>query len=172
MGYGYGYGYGLGHRGYYGGYYGLGHRGYYGYGHHYGKRSADAEPEAVAAPEAAPEAEADAAAHYYGGYYGRGYGYGYGRIRIWWTLQPWILRPWIRIRSRIRILWLNFCLNYNFLSHISSPIIELSINQQTTAPPPYINPAKKEKNIWINRKNFIFKKNIWSVLFQLWYPTI
>merc|ERR1712080_795824 len=70
---GYARGYGLG--GYYGGYggYGLG-LGYrsYGYGlHHYGKRSADAEP------------AADAGYLYggyglgYGGYgYGRGYGYG------------------------------------------------------------------------------------------------
>merc|ERR1712037_27321 len=82
----YGY-YGLGHRGYYGyglghyGYgYGLGYRGYYGYGypraygyyHHYGKRPADAEPEA--------KPEADAAADAWYGYYGRPYGYyGYGR---------------------------------------------------------------------------------------------
>merc|ERR1712193_100099 len=58
---------------YYGGYYG--HRGYYGYGyprygyygHHYGKRSADAEPEAEAAYLS-----------YYGGYpYAYGYPYGY-----------------------------------------------------------------------------------------------
>merc|ERR1712055_588793 len=68
-GYG-GYGHGLGYGGY-GGYsgHGLG----YGYGHglgYYGKRSADAEP----------EAKADAAAdpYYYGGY-GLGYaGYGHG----------------------------------------------------------------------------------------------
>merc|ERR1712008_454913 len=58
--YGRGYGYGgYGRGGGYGGYYGHGYGGYgraYGYGgHHYGNRSADAEPEAtaVAAPEAA-----------------------------------------------------------------------------------------------------------------------
>merc|ERR1712090_93752 len=81
---GYG-GYGLGYGGYYGRGYGgyglgLGYRGYgyghglrsYGYAHHYGKRSAEAEP------------EADAGYLYggygYGGYggYGRGYGYGLG----------------------------------------------------------------------------------------------
>merc|ERR1711881_771780 len=79
--------YGYGHRYYgYGGYYGYPYR--YGYAHHYGKRSADAEPEA--------EAEADPAylyaGHYgyagygyasryygYGGYYGAGYGYPYAR---------------------------------------------------------------------------------------------
>merc|ERR1712008_230135 len=44
-------------------------------------------------------------------------------------------------------------LKLQLLSHISSPMIELSINQKTTAPPPYIHLAK---NIWINRKNFIF----------------
>merc|ERR1712240_457464 len=83
------YGHGLGYYGhglgYYGGLrhygYGLGHLGYY--GHHglgyayYGKRSADAEPEAKADP------------YYLGyglgyaghlGYYGHGLGYGYGRF--------------------------------------------------------------------------------------------
>merc|ERR1712156_1302868 len=59
----YGYGYGLGYRGYYG--YGYPRYGYY--GHHYGKRSADAEPEAEAAYLS-----------YYGGYpYAYGYPYGY-----------------------------------------------------------------------------------------------
>merc|ERR1712056_160743 len=62
------YGYGLAHHGYG---YGLAHHGYYGYanpyayGHYYGKRSADAEPEADA---------------YYGHHYGYGlahHGYGY-----------------------------------------------------------------------------------------------
>merc|ERR1711989_296742 len=70
--------------GYYGhGYHGLGYRaygyglGHYGYGHglgyyggYYGKRSADAEPTAVA------EAKADADPYY--GYYGHAYGYGLG----------------------------------------------------------------------------------------------
>merc|ERR1711956_49347 len=36
-------------------------------------------------------------------------------------------------------------LKLQLLSHISSPIIELSINQKTTAPPPYIHPTKKRK---------------------------
>merc|ERR1711954_443866 len=54
------YGYGLGHYGY-----GLGY-----YGGYYGKRSADAEPTAVA------EAKADADPYY--GYYGLGHAYGYG----------------------------------------------------------------------------------------------
>merc|ERR1712217_269843 len=59
----YGYGYGLGYRGYYG--YGYPRYGYY--GHHYGKRSAGAEPEAEAAYLS-----------YYGGYpYAYGYPYGY-----------------------------------------------------------------------------------------------
>merc|ERR1712098_607381 len=61
--------------GYYGGYRGYGGYGYGGY-RHYGKRSADAEPTAVA--------DADAEPGYYGGYYGgyRGYGgYGYGGYR-------------------------------------------------------------------------------------------
>merc|ERR1712142_766775 len=53
---GYGYGYGLGYGRYYGGYYGYPYAGY-GY-RHFGKRSADAEP------------EADAAADAYYGYYG------------------------------------------------------------------------------------------------------
>merc|ERR1712079_703877 len=52
------YGYGLYNRGYYGGYYGYPYATGYGY-RHFGKRSADAEP----------EADADAAV-YYGGYYG------------------------------------------------------------------------------------------------------
>merc|ERR1711917_110839 len=56
------YGYGLGHYGYG---YGLGY-----YGGYYGKRSADAEPTAVA------EAKADADPYY--GYYGLGHAYGYG----------------------------------------------------------------------------------------------
>merc|ERR1719378_1110420 len=88
---GYGYGYGLGYAGL--GYSGLGYAGY-GYGYpaygystlgYYGKRSADAEP----------EAEADAGL-YYGGYgYGLGYsGLGYA-VRIWisrlWSWIPWIL---------------------------------------------------------------------------------
>merc|ERR1712156_887007 len=62
--YGHGYGgyYGLGYGRYYGGYYGYPYAGY-GY-RHFGKRSADAEP------------EADAAADAYYGYYGHGYGYG------------------------------------------------------------------------------------------------
>merc|ERR1712227_443634 len=66
--------YGYYGRGYgYGGYY----RPYRYYGGWYGKRSADAEPEA----EAAPAAEADADAWY--GYYGHGLGYyGYG-------YRPW-----------------------------------------------------------------------------------
>merc|ERR1711981_456396 len=56
--YSYGYGYGLGYRGYYGGYYG--HRyGAYGYAHHYGKRSAEADP-----------------AYLYAGAYGYPYAYG------------------------------------------------------------------------------------------------
>merc|ERR1712029_1121415 len=53
------------------GYYGLGYRGYYGYGYrpygygyYYGKRSAEAEPEATA--DAAPEASADPWYGYYG----------------------------------------------------------------------------------------------------------
>merc|ERR1719187_647958 len=57
---GYGYGHALGYHGY------AGYRYPYRYGgyHHYGKRSADAEPEADA--------------HYgYSGYYGHGYGHGY-----------------------------------------------------------------------------------------------
>merc|ERR1712008_74668 len=36
-------------------------------------------------------------------------------------------------------------LKLQLLSHISSPIIELSINQKTTAPPPYIHLAKRRK---------------------------
>merc|ERR1711935_32009 len=64
-------------------------------------------------------------------------------------------------------------LKLQLLSHISSPIIELSINQKTTAPPaPYINPAKKRKIFGSTEEISFFKKNIWSVLFQLWYPTI
>merc|ERR1711915_3612 len=66
--YGRGYGYGIGYRRYYGGY-GLGYRSY-GY---YGKREADAEP----------EAKADADPYYYGGYYGHGYGYGIGYRRYY-----------------------------------------------------------------------------------------
>jgi len=66
--YGYGrYGYGYGR---YHGYYGYPY-GRYGYAHHYGKRSADAEPEA--------DAEADPAylyAGHFGGYYGYPYAYG------------------------------------------------------------------------------------------------
>merc|ERR1712129_459290 len=62
-------------------------------------------------------------------------------------------------------------LKLQLLSHISSPIIELSINQKTTAPPPYIHLAKREKYL-DQQKKFHFLKNIWSVLFQLWYPTI
>merc|ERR1711974_523165 len=61
------YGYGLGHYGY-----GLGY-----YGGYYGKRSADAEPTAVAEPKA----DADPYYGYYGlGYHGLGYAraYGYG----------------------------------------------------------------------------------------------
>merc|ERR550519_2532533 len=60
---------------------GYGYGGYGGY-HHYGKRSADSEPKAVAKPEADPEAEAGYYGGYggYGGYGYRGYGgYGYGR---------------------------------------------------------------------------------------------
>merc|ERR1711936_1090085 len=53
------YGYGLYNRGYYGGYSGYPYVTGYGYARHFGKRSADAEP----------EADADAAV-YYGGYYG------------------------------------------------------------------------------------------------------
>merc|ERR1712173_38846 len=59
------YGYGLYNRGYYGGYYGYPYSYGYGYARHFGKRSADAEP----------EADADAAV-YYGGYYGHPYRYG------------------------------------------------------------------------------------------------
>merc|ERR1712189_44901 len=83
------YGYGLGHYGYG---HGLGY-----YGHYYGKRSAEAEPTAVA------EAKADADPYY--GYYGHAYGYGlghaYGRS---WLLR--IRRPWIRIRSWIPRSWI------------------------------------------------------------------
>merc|ERR1711944_209806 len=66
-----GYG-GYGGYGSYGGYGGHGYGGYGGgyggYGHHYGKRSADAEPEAEADPW-----------YSYGGYGGHGYGgHGYG----------------------------------------------------------------------------------------------
>merc|ERR1712083_788688 len=61
------YGYGLYNRGYYGGYYGYPYATGYGYARHFGKRSADAEP----------EADADAAV-YYGGYYGHPGYYGYG----------------------------------------------------------------------------------------------
>jgi len=63
-------GYGLGYgRGYYGGYYGHGLGYYGGYGGYgvYGKRSAEAAPEAKADPYLL-----------YGGYYGHGLGYGYG----------------------------------------------------------------------------------------------
>merc|ERR1739840_53042 len=58
------------------------------YGHYYGKRSADAEPTAAAAPEADADAyyhHGYALAHHgYAGYYGHpylhhGYGYAYGR---------------------------------------------------------------------------------------------
>merc|ERR1712079_347340 len=71
--YGYGgyrsgyYGYGLYNRGYYGGYYGYPYATGYGYARHFGKRSADAEP----------ESDTDAAV-YYGGYYGHPGYYGYG----------------------------------------------------------------------------------------------
>jgi len=58
----------------------------------------------------------------------------------------------------------------NNLCIISISLIELSINQKTTAPPPYIHPAKREKYL-DQQKKFHFLKNIWSVLFQLWYPT-
>merc|ERR1712133_174930 len=74
--YGHGVGYGY-RRGYYGGYYGYPYRAY-GY---YGKRSADAEPEAK------PEPAADA---YYLGYHGLGYaGYGYGGYRYPVTSTLW-----------------------------------------------------------------------------------
>merc|ERR1712083_1123077 len=56
---------GLYNRGYYGGYYGYPYATGYGYARHFGKRSADAEPEADAAV-------------YYGGYYGHPGYYGYG----------------------------------------------------------------------------------------------
>merc|ERR1712153_287877 len=59
-------------------------------------------------------------------------------------------------------------LKLQLLSHISSAIIELSINQKTTAPPPCINPAKKRK-LFGSTEEISFLKNIWSVLFQLWY---
>merc|ERR1711935_343725 len=55
-------------------------------------------------------------------------------------------------------------LKLQLLSHISSPMIELSINQKTDCPSPLHTSCKKEKTIWINRRNFIFLKNIWSVL--------
>merc|ERR1711935_849530 len=54
-------------------------------------------------------------------------------------------------------IMVKFLLKLQLLSHISSPIIELSINQKTTAPPPYINLAKREKYL-DQQKNFIFKK--------------
>merc|ERR1711974_513894 len=84
---GYGYGYGRG----------------YGYGGYYGKRSADAEPEADAVAEAEP------GYGYRGGYggYGRGYygygkrsaepGYGYG---LWQELR-WLW--WLRLRQGLRL---------------------------------------------------------------------
>merc|ERR1711894_659063 len=67
--YGY-YGHGL-HRPY-----GYGYYGYrpYGYGYYYGKRSAEAEPEAAPTADAAASPDADA----WYGYYGRPYAYGYG----------------------------------------------------------------------------------------------
>merc|ERR1712129_353378 len=52
-------------------------------------------------------------------------------------------------------------LKLQLLSHISSPMIELSINQKTTAPPPYINPAKKRK-LFGSTEKISFLKNIWS----------
>merc|ERR1719418_425987 len=42
-----------------------------------------------------------------------------------------------------------------FKSHISSPIIELSIYQTRLPPPPYIHP-EKVKNIWTKSKTFDF----------------
>merc|ERR1719347_826757 len=72
-----GLGYGYGHRYGYGGYYGYPYRAY-GY---YGKRSADAEPEAK------PEPAADA---YYVGYHGLGLGYhGYAGYRYPVTSTLW-----------------------------------------------------------------------------------
>merc|ERR1711874_712692 len=77
----YGYGsYGQGYRGYYGGPYRYGGLGHYRYGygfhgarfHHFGKRSADAKPEADAA------AAGDAYFRYFGHEYDHGYGHGYG----------------------------------------------------------------------------------------------
>merc|ERR1719290_31484 len=81
-GYGLGYagygGYGLGYARY--GYGHLGYAGYHGFGY-YGKRSADAEP----------EAKADADPYYYGGYHGLGYagygGYGLGYSRLGYRLH-------------------------------------------------------------------------------------
>merc|ERR1711973_32675 len=68
--------------GYYGhGYHGYGYPAYGYYGHHYGKRSADAEPAAVADAEPAADADATAAAEPGYGYpvYGYGYRHGYGK---------------------------------------------------------------------------------------------
>merc|ERR1712008_476120 len=51
-------------------------------------------------------------------------------------------------------------LKLQLLSHISFPIIELSINQKTTAPAPYINPAKKRKLFGSTEKISFFKKHL------------
>merc|ERR1711892_816696 len=73
---GYGYGPGIAHHGSGHSYV---HQGIQGLGHYgYGKREAEATPEAAAEAEATPAAEADADAHY--GYYGYG-GYGRGVAR-------------------------------------------------------------------------------------------
>merc|ERR1711892_1078248 len=70
---GYGYGPGIAHHGSGHSYV---HQGIQGLGHYgYGKREAEATPEAAPEAEAAPAAEADADAHY--GYYGYGHGYGH-----------------------------------------------------------------------------------------------
>merc|ERR1712086_461302 len=47
-------------------------------------------------------------------------------------------------------------LKLQLLSHISSPIIELSINQKTTAPPPY----KKRKIFGSTEEISFFKKHL------------
>merc|ERR1712129_124613 len=137
-GYGYGYGYGLGHRGYYGGYYGLGHRGYYGYGHHYGKRSADAEPEAVAAPKpplrprlmpllttmvdtTAADTDTVMAAD--------------TDMVDTTTVDTTAMDTDTVTDTDIMVKLL---LNLQLLRHISSPIIELSINQKNDCPSPLL----------------------------------
>merc|ERR1712129_422420 len=57
-------------------------------------------------------------------------------------------------------IMVKFLLKLQLLSHISSPMIELSINQKTTAPPPYINPEKREKYLDQQKKFHFFKKHL------------